>query len=283
MSIGISVAVRAVPFFDLLDEEEQSLAQQVFEGSGGGPSEAAAMEASRNRLARGVDAFVRSLPTAVRGDVNTSRMAAYALVGLADERMLHHPAGGLDRWRERLLEFELYGSALAGQEIVNRARVAAHSTLNTEQDGSGAALLAPLYLAILRAGFEGSLRGDGAGLSSLTASLEETVGTAAGGSMALASGTRPVRFGLPTTSLAAVGLSVWLAGGFAAWLLLSADSLAEAQRIADRVAADLPLTEDDGPFDRSIGPPDLSSLDDPDRNSLLERPAPASLSDGVDC
>ena len=282
MSIGISVAVRAVPFFDLLDEEEQSLAQQVFE-TGGGPSEAAAMEASRNRLARGVDAFVRSLPTAVRSDVNTARMAAYALVGLADERMLHHPAGGLDRWRERLLEFELYGSALAGQEIVNRARVAAHSTFNTELDESGAALLAPLYLAIFRAGFEGSLRGDGAGLPSLTASLEETVGTAAGGSMALASGTRPARFGLPTMSLAAVGLAVWLAGGFAAWLLLSGDSLAEAQRIADRVAADLPLTEDEGPFERSIGPPDLSSLDDPDRDASSGTSLLDSQPDGGDC
>ncbi len=282
MSIGISVAVRAVPFFDLLDEEEQSLAQQVFEG-GGGPSEAAAMEASRNRLARGVDAFVRSLPPAVRSDVNTSRMAAYALVGLADERMLHHPAGGLDRWRERLLEFELYGSALAGQEIVNRARVAAHSTLNTGLDESGAALLAPLYLAIFRAGFEGSLRGDGAGLSSLTASLEETVGTAAGGSMALASGTRPARFGLPTMSLAALGLAVWLAGGFAAWLLLSGDSLAEAQRIADRVAADLPLTEEEGPFERSIGPPDLSSLDDPDRDASSGTSLLDSQPDGEDC
>ena len=282
MSIGIAVAVRAVPFFDLLDEEETSLAQQVFEG-GGGPAEAAAMEASRNRLARGVDAFVRSLPMAVRSDVNTARLAAYALVGLADERMLHHPAGGLDRWRERLLEFELYGSALAGQEIVSRARAATYSTLNAEKEGSGAgaALLAPLYLAIFRAGFEGSLRSDSPGLSSLTASLEETVGAASGASMALATGTRPARLGLPAMSLAIIGLSVWLAGGLAAWLLLSADSLAEAGRIADRVAADLPLTEDEAPLERSIGPSNLSSLDDPDAvraRSLLD-----SQSDTRDC
>lgn len=266
MSIGYSIAIRAVPFFDLLDEEEESLATQVLEASGG-PAESAAMDASRRRLAQGVDAFVRSLPTAVRSDVNTSRLAAYALAGLADERMLHHPAGGLDRWRERLLEFELYGSALAGQEIVSRARAATYGTLNTDfEDVGGAALLAPLYLGLFRSGFEGSLRGDSAGLSSLTASLEETVGAARDVAPALATGTRPMRFGLSSTALWAAGLSVWLIGGFGVWVAVSSKPLDDADRIAARVAAAVPVVDDEEPLDRSMGPVTLSPLEGPGRN-----------------
>lgn len=265
MSIGFSIAIRAVPFFDLLDEEEESLVAQVIE-AGGDQAETAAMDATRRRLAQGVDAFVRSLPTAVRGDVNASRMAAYALVGLVDERMLHHPAGGLERWRERLLEFELYGSALAGQEIVTQAQAASLGTMSPQADEvGGAALLAPLYLGIFRAGFEGSLRGSTSELSSLIASLEETVGTGRAVSAGLASAARPTRFGLATMPLVAIGLAVWLIGGFHVWLLLSREPLSQARRIADHVVAAMPVADDvQQPFERSAGPVQLTPLDDPE-------------------
>ena len=170
MSIGYSIAIAAVPFFDLLDDEEASLAVRVLEANDE-RTVAAAMESTRRRLAHSVDAVVRSLPSAVRSDLAGSRAVAYALIGLADERMLHHPAGGLHRWRERLLEFDLYGSALAGQEIVTQARNAAHGVSGSSgsaSDGNAPSLLAPLYLGVFRAGFEGSLRGDTVGLSSLS-------------------------------------------------------------------------------------------------------------------
>ena len=246
MSIAFSIAIRAVPFFDLLEEEEQALSTQVRD-IGEGPAVAAAMDTSRRRLAQGVEAFVRSLPTVVRSDVNTARVAAYALVGLVDERMLHHPAGGLDRWRERLLEFELYGSALAGQEIVSRARASAYGTTADTVAGADAqssSLLAPLYLSVFRAGFEGSLRGDSAGLASLLAALEETVGTGRTRPDEFGSGARPARMGLAAGPMAAIGLGLWLASGLAVWTSLSHDTLERASRVTDRVAAGLPVGND---------------------------------------
>lgn len=295
MNVGFLIAINAVPFFELLDEQEESLAAQVLELSNG-PAASAAMDASRRRLAQGVSAFVSSLPSMVRNDVNTSRAAAYALVGLADERMLHHPAGGLDRWRERLLEFELYDSALAGQEIVTRARAAACGTV--AQAGIGdAALLAPLYLGVFRAGFEGALRDNPLELSLLVTSLEETVGTAPSPPVESFAGVRPMRIGLSPLSLALAGTLLWLGSGLGAWLVLSHGPLQEAGRIEERVSAGLPV----GPgasdaLDRTIGPSDLdpvgswdpsplgtsASLDDPHLrlpSSLLPRgPVPGNAS-----
>ena len=264
MSIGYSIALGAVPVFDLLDAEEESLATRVLEATDD-RAVAAAMESSRRRLAQGVDSVVRSLPTAIRSDLTASRAIAYALIGLADERMLHHPAGGLDRWRERLLEFELYGSALAGQEVVTQARAAAHGV--SELSGSypsrgGPSLLAPLYLAVFRAGFEGSLRGDMVGLSALIASLEEAVGARHPGAMEIAPDVRPVRIGLSPLLLAVVGLLAWLVSGFGVWLVLSGDSLAESDRLAARISAGLPASSDLlDPLDNSIGPSGLPPLD----------------------
>ena len=264
MSIAFDIAIRAVPFLDLLDEEVESLAGQVIE-SGGGPSAAAAMDGTRRRLAQGVDSFVRSLPSVVRNDVSTSRVAAYTLVGLADERMLHYPAGGLERWREHLLEFELYGSALAGQEIVTRARAATYGTVtNVDDDQSGgAALLAPLYLAVFRSGFEGSLRGDVSELNTLISSLEETVRSGRARPIGVAAGDRPLRFGLAAAPLAAIGLSLWLVSGFVLWLALSSESLHKADQVAQRVTAGLPVRPGaPPPLDRSIGPSGLPPLED---------------------
>lgn len=261
MSIGYSIAIGAVPFFDLLDQEEESLAATVLE-AGDAPTVTAAMEASRRRLAQAVDAVVRSLPTAIRSDLTASREVAYALIGLADERMLHHPTGGLNRWREHLLEFELYGSALAGQEIVTRARAAAHGAPGSSGPaGSDASLLAPLYLGVFRAGFEGSLRGDHVGLSSLIASIEENVGARGERPMEVAVDVRPRRFGLSPLLLTALGLLVWLASGFGIWLVLSGEPLEESVRMAERISAGLPASGLLDPLERSVGPSGLPPLD----------------------
>ena len=258
MSTGFEIAIRAIPFINLLDEQEEALAAQVLEANDA--SVAAAMDATRRRLAQGVDTFVRSLPIAVRNDANTSRAAAYALVALADERMLHHPAGGLNRWRERLLEYDLYGSALAGQEIVERARAAAYGTATSADSasGRGAALLAPLYLAIFQVGFEGSLRGDTQALSSLTASLAEAIGSIGDRALGLRRDARPKRVGVAPSQLAAAGLAVWLASGFGLWLVVPSDTLGEAVRIAERVSAGLPvITGAPDPLEHSAGPSGL--------------------------
>ena len=264
MSIGFSIAIRAVPFFDLLDKEEESLAAQVLEARGGSAANVA-MDTSRRRLAQGIDAFARSLPTRVRSDMNTSRWAAYALAGLVDERMLHHPAGGLDRWREHLLEFELYGSALAGQEIVDRARTAAFGTMTATDfadDRGDPSLLAPLYLGLFRSGFEGALRGDISGLASLITSLEETVGAGRQVPDVITADMRPTRVGLSSASMAVIGVTAWLVGGAGFWMMLSQDALEEAERIEERVLANLPVaTGAPVPLEHSIGPSGLPPLE----------------------
>ena len=272
MSIGFEIALRAVPFFELLDREEKSLAARILEVEAGAPA-AAAMEVSRRRLAHGVDAFVNALPGVIRNDANISREAAYALVGLTDERMLHHPAGGLDRWRERLLEFELYGSALAGEEIVRRARSSSHvlGGAYPSIEGKDSSLLAPLYLGVMRAGFEGALRGDTLGRSSLVASLEEAVGTGRDGPVEIVTDTRPTRVGLSPFPMALLGLALWLGSGFAVWMTLSQDSLRDAERIEERVRAG--LSAEPGvwdPLERSVGPSGLPPLD---RDTLQPRPS----------
>lgn len=262
MSIGFQVAVAAVPFFDLLDTEEESLAAQVAESSEAS-AVAVAMDATRRRLAQGVDSVVRSLPAAVRSDLTASRAVAYALVGLVDGRMLHHPAGGLDRWRDRLLEFDLYGSALAGQEVVAQAQAAAHGAGEGASTAiSDPASLAPFYLGVFRAGFEGSLRGDTVGLSSLIASLEEAVGARREAPLEVAPDVRPKRFGLAPLPLAALGLAAWLTAGLLVWLALSAQSLGESDRMAKRISAGLPATGIVDPLERSVGPSGLPPVDD---------------------
>ena len=258
MSIGFQVAVCAVPFFDLLDTEEQSLAARVAEASED-TAAAVAMQASRQRLAQGVDSVVRSLPAAVRSDLTASRAVAYALVGLADGRMLHHPAGGLERWRDRLLEVELYGSALAGQEVVAQARAAVTATEGAPTQPGHVPFLAPFYLGVLRAGFEGSLRGDAIGLSSLIATLEEVVGAHKQGALVVAPDVRPKRMGLAPMTLAALGLAAWLAAGFAVWLALSGPSLEESDRMARRLGSGLPATAVVEPLNYSVGPSGLTS------------------------
>lgn len=232
MALGHTVAVLAVPFFDLLDREVATLVGQVHEADGE-RAEVTAMEDCRRRLAQGVDAFVRALPVAIRNDANQSRAAAYALVGLADERMLHYPSGGLERWRDRLLEFDLYGSALAGQEIVRATQTAAQGTSRDE--------LGALYLALLREGFEGSLRGDTHGLSSLVAALEEAVGVVRDPSMELLGEGGPKRTGVAPVPFAIAGVMLWLLAGFGVWLTMPADALREADRLVDALRIAMPV------------------------------------------
>lgn len=225
-------AVAAIPFFDLLDREVSGLVAQVNEADGD-RAVATAMADCRRRLAQGVDTFVRSLPAAIRNDANLSRAAAYALVGLADERMLHYPAGGLERWRDNLLEFELYGSALAGQEIVRSAQAAA-------QGGASQSELGVLYLALFREGFEGSLRGDTHGLGSLVSGLEESLGVVRDPSMELLGEGGPKRSGIAPVPFAIAGVVLWLVAGFGVWLAMPADSLRDAERLAERVRTGMP-------------------------------------------
>ncbi len=260
MSIGFQVAVCAVPFFDLLDEEEQSLAAQVAEASDDATA-TIAMQASRQRLAQGVDCVVRTLPATVRSDLTASRAVAYALVGLADGRMLHHPAGGLERWRERLLEFELYGSALAGQEVVAQARAAVSISEGAPSEPLHLSFLAPFYLSVFRAGFEGSLRGDAIGLSSLIAALEEVVGACGQDTLEVAPDDRPTRRGLASLPLAALGLAAWLVAGFSVWFAVGGQSLEESDRMAQRLGRGLPATAIIDPLHHTVGPSRLTSTE----------------------
>ncbi len=257
MSVGFSVAIDAFPFLELLDQEVDGLVAKMLEvGSEDNTLLYTEMDASRRRLAQGIDAFIRSLPTLVRNDANTSRAAAYALVGLADERMLHYSAGGLERWRERLLEYELYGSALAGQEIVSRAQSAAQGLHDSGKGDSS--ILAPLYLAIFRSGFEGSLRGDVTGLTLLINSLEQTVGANVDRRFELASDVGPRRSGFSPRFMSFFGIGLWLISGLAIWSVLSFDVLQKADYITERISRGLPvLNEDVENFLRTIGPSGL--------------------------
>ena len=248
-----------MPFFDLLDQEEMALSAQVAE-TPEPMAVAAAMEATRRRLAQGVDAVVRSLPTAVRSDHGASRAVAYALVGLADGRMLYHPAGGLEQWRDRMLESDLYGSALAGQEVVERARAASHGVSDGSSlmagDGS---MLAPFYLAVFRAGFEGSLHDDAVGRAALVAALEEAVGVRREVPLEVAPDNRPSRLGLSPPLLAALGVGTWLVAGFAVWFSLAAPALADSERMAERISKGLPAESVVEPLERSVGPSPLTA------------------------
>lgn len=264
MIAGHVVAISAVPFIDLLAEQESSLVA-VLLGADGEPVDshvaANAIEATRRRLIQGIDSAVRSLPAAVRGDQRASKAFAYALVALADERMLHHPTGAVERWRTRLLEAELYDTALAGQEVVRRARAAALSDAELEtgvkvmEDSS---VFAPLYLALLRAGFEGSLRGAPVELSALIASLEEATGsvrtTDRRALAASSAADRPARSAISPRALAVIAFLVWLLGAPALWYGLAGNTFLESASVAERLRAGLPMATPTDEFVHGIGP-----------------------------
>ena len=174
--------------------------------------------------------------------------------------MLHHPAGGLDAWRAHLLEHALYRSSLAGDELVKRAQAAVHGP---SPGGDGARsdpqLLGPLYLGIFRAGFEGSLRGDALGLSTLVESLEETIGGARERVQIFASDDRPLRIGLSPALCACAGIVLWLATGVAVWSALATPHLAQSARLADRIESGRRIV-DRPVLDRSVGPSSLGLM-----------------------
>ena len=264
MIAGHAVAISAAPFIDLLTEQESALVA-VLLGTDGAPVDphvaGNALETTRRRLIQGVDSAVRSLPAAVRGDQRASKAFAYALVALADERMLHHPTGAIERWRARLLETELYDTALAGQEVVRRARAAALSDAEFEtgmkvmEDSS---VFAPLYLALFRAGFEGSLRGDPVELSALVASLEEATASVRPTdrrALVFPSGAdRPARSAISPRALAVIAFLVWLLGGPALWFGLADISLQQSATMAERLRAGLPVAAPSNAFIHGIGP-----------------------------
>lgn len=259
MSLGFSIAIAAFPFFDMLDKEVEQLVQKAVES---GSAESIAlfndMDAARRRLAQGVDVFARSLSSQARNDATISRSASYALVALADERMLHYSSGALHRWRERLLEYELYGSALAGQEIVSRAQTAAQGSF---QDSNSAAILTPLYLAIFRSGFEGSLRGDVTGLAILINSLEQSIGTNRDRRLNMSSEIGPRRSGFSPFSMATFGILFWLLSGIGVWLALPFNSLQQAEHLTDRISSGLPVLDERlDPLTKTIGPSRLPPL-----------------------
>ena len=264
MIAGHAVAISAAPFIDLLAEQESALVA-VLLGTDGAPVDhhvaGNALETTRRRLIQGVDSAVRSLPAAVRGDQRASKAFAYALVALADERMLHHPTGAIERWRARLLETELYDTALAGQEVVRRARAAALSDAEFEtgmkvmEDSS---VFAPLYLALFRAGFEGSLRGDPVELSALVASLEEATAsvrpTDRRAMVFPSAADRPARSAISPRALAVIAFLVWLLGGPALWFGLAEISLHQSATMAERLRSGLPVAAPSDAFIYGIGP-----------------------------
>ena len=234
MSMGIDIAIVSIGFLDLLDAEERELAARVHEAEGDEPRITGAMDAARRRLAREIEATIRRLPPLVGSDPGLAREIGYALAGLADERILHYPAGGLGAWRERLLEIELYGSALAGHEVIERAEAAAYARPEGNGAGAGAGpgLLAPFYLGVLRSGFEGELRGDPR-REALVAALVEAVGSPP--ATPLPAGERRLRTRVRPLALAVAGLAIWLFTGAAVWWVLAAEPLREARALAEQL------------------------------------------------
>ena len=252
MNIGCTIAIAAVPFLDLLDGEVEALGERLIAAEDGAERDAA-LEAARRRLVSGMDAVVRGLPAAVRSEHALARAIGYALTGLADERMLHHPTGATERWREHLLESELYRTSLAGEEIVRRARETLHGEATEEMAASS--VLAPLYLGVFRAGFEGSLRDNAPGLAALIAALEERVGAKAPERYR----TRPLpdaqprRLGMSMRAMVGAGLAVWLVSSSVAWTYANWDALKASAAMAERVRAGLPGAGVDTP-EHGLGP-----------------------------
>lgn len=83
------------------------------------------------------------------------REAQILLSGFVDESFLYHPSNRLWRWRDNLLEESRFGSRGVGETFFEN--------LNEILQGQGGDRLAllPLYLAMLRMGFQGRFRGSG--------------------------------------------------------------------------------------------------------------------------
>jgi type VI secretion system protein ImpK len=80
--------------------------------------------------------------------------ACYAMAALADDIFLHEVHWpGRDRWREMLLEWRMFQSHVAGEEVF--ARIA----LLLQERRPSQLALAHVYLLVLQQGFRGGLRG----------------------------------------------------------------------------------------------------------------------------
>ena len=272
MNAGYTIAVCAIPFLERLAVEEAKLASTIAQG---GEDEGDAIEqaitSARQQLVRGVDEAVRALPGPVRGEPGLAKAFAYGLVGLADERMLHQATGTVEQWRETLLEAELYDTAIAGQEIIRSARAAALAAGAGvgEEEGraeEGAQIFGPFYLALLRAGFEGALRGDARALAALTESLEEAAACTHRAERtriaAPPKSARPSRSPMSPRSLAFIACMVWLAEGPVLWSVLSGRTLAETDAAAQRLRASLPPRAQSDAA-RGIGPTRATSRHEP--------------------
>ncbi|HEV2854762.1 MAG TPA: DotU family type IV/VI secretion system protein [Thermoanaerobaculia bacterium] len=84
------------------------------------------------------------------------RRAQYVMAALADEIFLYLEWPGRDAWRTQLLEFKLFQSYNAGEEVFRRIE----AVLRTRDPAD--AELAKIYLMALALGFRGALRGPGA-------------------------------------------------------------------------------------------------------------------------
>lgn len=84
------------------------------------------------------------------------RRAQYVMAALADEIFLYLEWPGREAWRTQLLEFKLFQSYNAGEEVFRRIE----AVLRTRDPAD--AELAKIYLMALALGFRGALRGPGA-------------------------------------------------------------------------------------------------------------------------
>ena len=147
---------------------------------------------------------------------------------------------------------------------MDRARAAAHGVPDADTGlMSGSSVLAPFYLAVFRAGFEGALRGDAVGRSTLITALEEACAVHQATRFEVPPDNRPRKWGLAPLPLAGLGIAAWLLAGFAAWFALSGDALVDSDRLAQRLSARVPVTDGAAPLERSIGPSGLRDPDDP--------------------
>ncbi len=81
------------------------------------------------------------------------REAQYVMAGLADDVFLNLEWAGREPWKSRLLEYRLFGSKVAGEQIYRKLE-----KLLAERDPANAELAA-LYLLALSLGFRGRYRG----------------------------------------------------------------------------------------------------------------------------
>jgi type VI secretion system protein ImpK len=83
------------------------------------------------------------------------RRAQYVMAALADEIFLYLDWPGREAWRTQLLEFKLFQSYNAGEEVFRRIE----AVLRTRDPADSE--LAKIYLMALALGFRGALRGPG--------------------------------------------------------------------------------------------------------------------------